>query len=186
MREQEQPGGLARRIAAYRDRRQAQLEQQRALRDARELQQCTFAPALVPRPCVPQVGPRVGHLRDCLGFPDREGPPCKKTMKPCHSLQPLVSQDWHGQPVGLSWAAGQGPVVVHGLDAFLATKDHARQLEAEQRAREEKAFCVNPQPRAEPFTVPRPFALHTQLREVLMPVPFFATQTQWPVHDVAA
>lgn len=61
----------------------------------------------------------------------------------------------------------QGLVVVHGLDAFLATKEHARQLEAEQRAREDKAFCANPQPRAEPFTVPRPFSLHTQQREVV-------------------
>ena len=61
-------------------------------------------------------------------------------------------------------------MVVHGLDAYMANMDHARQLEEEQRAREDKAFCANPLPRTEPFTVPRPFALHTQLREVCPPM----------------
>ena len=39
-------GGLIRRIAAYGQRRQAELEQQRAKLHAQELRECTFAPAL--------------------------------------------------------------------------------------------------------------------------------------------
>ncbi len=54
-----------------------------------------------------------------------------------------------------------------GMEAFLANKERARQLAAEQAAREEKAFILNPRDRsAHPLTIPQPFCLRTDLRQV--------------------
>ena len=53
--------GLMRRLAAHRERRTAELEAQRAQRSAAELAQCTFAPALAPRPEAPQVRRPLPH-----------------------------------------------------------------------------------------------------------------------------
>jgi hypothetical protein len=60
-------------------------------------------------------------------------------------------------------------VAVPGLDAHLKTMERAKQLEAEQQAREDRVFQRHPRAPAEPFTVPQPFALRTQLREVGTP-----------------
>ena len=60
----------------------------------------------------------------------------------------------------------QGPVRVPGLERYMAAKQRARQLAEEQQAREAKAFLQNPKARLEPCTVPQPFALQTELREV--------------------
>ncbi|BDA48748.1 hypothetical protein COCOBI_12-4300 [Coccomyxa sp. Obi] len=57
-------------------------------------------------------------------------------------------------------------VKVPGMEAFLANKERARQLAAEQAAREEKAFILHPRDRSDqPLTIPRPFCLRTDLRE---------------------
>ena len=53
-----------------------------------------------------------------------------------------------------------------GMERYLQKKQRARQLAAEQQAREAKAFLQNPRARLEPCTVPEPFALQTELREV--------------------
>ena len=60
----------------------------------------------------------------------------------------------------------QGPVRVPGMERYMWNKQRARQLAAEQQAREAKAFLQNPRVRLEPCTVPEPFALQTELREV--------------------
>ncbi len=65
----------------------------------------------------------------------------------------------------------QEEVKVSGMEAFLANKERARQLAAEQAAREEKAFILHPRDRSgQPLTIPRPFCLRTDLREVNAPV----------------
>ena len=48
----------------------------------------------------------------------------------------------------------------------MQNKQRARQLAEQQSAREAKAFLQNPRARLEPCTVPEPFALQTELREV--------------------
>ena len=60
----------------------------------------------------------------------------------------------------------QGPVKVPGMERYMWNKQRARQLAEEQQAREAKAFLQNPKARLEPCTVPEPFALQTELREV--------------------
>ena len=60
----------------------------------------------------------------------------------------------------------QGAVKVHGMEHYMRNKQHARQLEQEQRARERKAFILEPRQHLDPCTVPEPFALQTKLREV--------------------
>lgn len=66
----------------------------------------------------------------------------------------------------LQWPL-QEPVAIKGMEAFLAQKQRARQLAAEQRAREVKAFVLNPRDRSnQPLTIPLPFCLRTDLREV--------------------
>lgn len=57
-------------------------------------------------------------------------------------------------------------MVVPGLDMHLKTMERAKQLEAERQEREDKAFHRHLKDRSEPFTVPQPFALRTELREV--------------------
>jgi len=49
----------------------------------------------------------------------------------------------------------QGPVLVRGLDHHLGLHDAARRLEAEQRAREERAFLLHPRGAPAPHTVPQ-------------------------------
>ncbi len=51
------------------------------------------------------------------------------------------------------------------MEAYMATRQRARQLAAEQVAREEKAFILHPRDSHAP-TVPQPFCLRTDLREV--------------------
>ena len=60
----------------------------------------------------------------------------------------------------------QDPVKVPGMERYMWNKQRARQLAEEQQAREAKAFLQNPRARLEPCTVPEPFALQTELREV--------------------
>lgn len=60
---------------------------------------------------------------------------------------------------------GQDNVAVAGMEAFMANKQRARQLAAEQAQREEKAFILHPRDTHAP-TVPQPFCLRTDLREV--------------------
>ena len=57
-------------------------------------------------------------------------------------------------------------MVVPGLDAHVKAMQRAKQLEAERQEREDRAFHRYPAARAEPFTVPHPFTLRTELREV--------------------
>lgn len=51
------------------------------------------------------------------------------------------------------------------MERYMQNRQHARQLEQEQRAREQKAFILEPKKRLEPCTIPQPFALQTELRE---------------------
>ena len=51
------------------------------------------------------------------------------------------------------------------MQAFMANKQRARQLAAEQAQREEKAFILHPRDVHAP-TIPQPFCLRTDLREV--------------------
>ena len=60
----------------------------------------------------------------------------------------------------------QGAVKVQGMEQYMRTKQHARQLQQEQRARERKVFILEPKKRLDPCTIPAPFALQTELREV--------------------
>ena len=60
----------------------------------------------------------------------------------------------------------QGPVKVPGMERYMWNKQRARLLAEEQQAREAKAFLQHPRARLEPCTVPEPFALQTELREV--------------------
>ena len=60
----------------------------------------------------------------------------------------------------------QGPVKVQGPEQYMRTKQHARQLEQEQRERERKAFILEPRKQLDACTIPKPFALQTELREV--------------------
>ncbi len=77
-----------------------------------------------------------------------------------------------GAALGLLQRArrAQGPVLVRGLDRHLGLCDAARRLEAEQRAREERAFLLHPCGAPAPHTVPQPFALHTEARPAERPV----------------
>jgi hypothetical protein len=52
------------------------------------------------------------------------------------------------------------------MERFMAMKARAKQLADEQRLREEKAFVLNPKDKQEPCTIPQPFSLRTDLREV--------------------
>lgn len=60
----------------------------------------------------------------------------------------------------------QEAVKVAGMERYMRIKQHARQLAEEQRAREKKAFILHPRKTLDPCTVPEPFALQTELREV--------------------
>ena len=52
------------------------------------------------------------------------------------------------------------------MERYMRNKEHARRLEQEQRAREQKAFILQPKERLDLCTIPKPFALQTELREV--------------------
>ena len=54
------------------------------------------------------------------------------------------------------------------MERYMRNKEHARRLEQEQRAREQRAFILQPKERLDPCTIPQPFALQTELREVRM------------------
>ena len=54
------------------------------------------------------------------------------------------------------------------MEPYMRNKERARRLEQEQRAREQKAFILQPKERLNPCTIPVPFALQTELREVCM------------------
>lgn len=57
------------------------------------------------------------------------------------------------------------------MERYMRNKERARRLEQEQRAREQKAFILQPKERQDPCTIPEPFALQTELREVrIMPL----------------
>jgi len=55
---------------------------------------------------------------------------------------------------------------VRGMEQYMRNKQHARKLDEEQRAREQKAFLLEVKGRLNPCTIPEPFALQTELREV--------------------
>ena len=78
----------------------------------------------------------------------------------------------------------QGPVAVPGLDTHLKTMERAKQLEAEQQEREDRVFHRHPKPRSEPFTVPQPFALRTQLREVGTSMLLLLSLAVWHACDI--
>ena len=63
----------------------------------------------------------------------------------------------------------QGTVKVHGMERYMRNKQHARQLEQEQLERERKAFILEPKNHLDACTIPKPFALQTELREVCIP-----------------
>ena len=52
------------------------------------------------------------------------------------------------------------------MEHYMRNKQHARQLEQEQQERERKAFILEPKKHLDACTIPKPFALRTQLREV--------------------
>lgn len=91
-------------------------------------------------------------------------------------MEQYVCYKQHARRVGLGvllhWPAAvlcgstQGAVKVHGMEQYMRNKQHARQLGEEQRARERKAFILEPKKRLDPCTVPKPFALQTELRDV--------------------
>lgn len=60
----------------------------------------------------------------------------------------------------------QEPLRVPGMERYMATKARAKQLAEEQRQREEKAFVLNPRDKLETCTIPQPFSLRTDMREV--------------------
>ena len=55
---------------------------------------------------------------------------------------------------------------MRGMEQYMRNKQHARNLDKEQRAREQKAFLLEVKGRLNPCTIPEPFALKTELREV--------------------
>ena len=60
----------------------------------------------------------------------------------------------------------QEAVKVRGMEQYMRNKQHARKLDEEQRAREQKAFLLEVKDCLKPCTIPEPFALKTELREV--------------------
>ena len=52
------------------------------------------------------------------------------------------------------------------MEHYMRNKQHARQLEQEQQERERKAFILEPKKHLDACTIPKPFALQTELREV--------------------
>ncbi len=68
---------------------------------------------------------------------------------------------------GENWCDfAQEAVKVRGMEQYMRNKQHARNLDKEQRAREQKAFLLEVKGRLNPCTIPEPFALKTELREV--------------------
>ena len=160
-----------------RRRRRAALEELRTQRQNQELAECSFAPAKPPRP---PPTPRVRHFLIPGSF-HAHGQSRATQKGPSHSwsaslcFTPCLEQVLYAaseltperQPGESEYAVPcQGPVKVPGMERYMWNKQRARQLAEEQQAREAKAFLQNPKARLEPCTVPEPFALQTELREV--------------------
>ncbi|CAL8463386.1 g2920 [Coccomyxa elongata] len=156
------------------ERRRERREAMAAEAEARMEAECTFRPRLTAWPRTP-AGPGQEN-RDPA---DKEGLLRRMTEHRAARDAALEEQraerenaelaECTFQPTLVTVTAPVQPkeeVKVPGMEAFLANKERARQLAAEQAAREEKAFILHPRDRSgQPLTIPRPFCLRTDLRE---------------------
>ncbi|KAK9917945.1 hypothetical protein WJX75_009986 [Coccomyxa subellipsoidea] len=153
------------------ERRRERRETMAAKAEARMEAECTFQPRLTSRQ--PPTGTSQEN-RD----PEDKGGLLRRIAEHRAEREAALEQqrarremaelaDCTFRPTRVAAAAPPPPkdnVAVAGMEAFMANKQRARQLAAEQAQREEKAFILHPRDTHAP-TVPQPFCLRTDLRE---------------------
>lgn len=167
-----QRGGLENLVTGG-ERRRAAMQEAKKAADDKFRRECTFKPKLLSRSAKSKIAWRVPKDRTDLTKPQTLLKDIKKKqsarerrmdkikserdyneMKECTFVPKTVDRKRVKQPTG--------PVLVRGMARFMELKQLKKQMDEEQRLREEKVFHMRPgKSRSKPYTTPKPFNLST-------------------------
>ncbi|EIE27456.1 hypothetical protein COCSUDRAFT_39121 [Coccomyxa subellipsoidea C-169] len=149
------------------ERRRERREAMAAEAEARMEAECTFRPRLHSRQGADQENrdpAEKGNLLRRIAEQRAERETALEQQRSRREMAELADCTFRPTRVSSAPAPPTEEVAVKGMEAYMATRQRARQLAAEQAAREEKAFILHPRDSHAP-TVPQPFCLRTDLRE---------------------